>query len=311
MNQKIKMSVGHHFWYIYNRQSSIMKKKKNTAIILISCPDQKGIVHKVCDFVLNNNGNIIGLAQHVDREDQHFFMRIEWELEGFSIPDEKIGEFFDTLIAKKYGMNWALHFSNTKPRVALFVSKYAHCIHDILSRYESSEWDIEIPLIISNHEKFRPLAERHDIPYHYFPINRENKKEQEQKEIELLKSEEVDFVILARYMQILSGQMTEAFPMQIINIHHSSLPAFAGANPYKAAYLRGVKFMGATAHYVTEDLDEGPIIAQDVVSISHRDNINEMKRKGRNIEKIVLADAIWSHLNHKVLIYKNRTVVFD
>lgn len=287
------------------------KPIKDTAVLLIDCPDSKGIVYAVCDFVLNNNGNIIELDQHVDRNESYFFMRIEWELEGFSIPKEKIGEFFDTLIAKKFSLNWRLHYRNIKPRMAIFVSKYAHCINDILSRYESDEWHVEIPLIISNHEKFRGLAEQHGIDFHYFPITKDNKQSQEEAEIALLKKEKIDFIILARYMQILSPQIVKAFPMRIINIHHSSLPAFAGANPYKAAYMRGVKFMGATAHYVTEVLDEGPIISQDVTTISHRDSISDMKRKGRDVEKIVLADAIWSHLNHNILIYKNKTVVFD
>lgn len=284
---------------------------RDSVIILIDCPDQKGIVHQVCDFVLTNNGNIIKLDQHVDHTDNLLFMRIEWDLSDFTIPSDKIEEYFDTLIAKKYQMHWSLHFKGHKPKVAIFVSKYAHCIHDILSRYESGEWDVEIPLIISNHEKFAPLAKQHNIPFHHFPITKETKQEQERQEIELLKKHNVDFVLLARYMQILSPLLIDAFPMKIINIHHSSLPAFAGANPYKAAYVRGVKFMGATAHYVTEDLDEGPIIAQDVIPISHRDSIADMKRKGKNIEKIVFANAIWSHLNHNVLIYKNKTVVFE
>jgi len=284
---------------------------KDTAILIAHCPDAKGILHAVTDFVLSNNGNITNLDEHVDADESHFFMRVEWDISAFTIPGDKIGEYFNTLIAKRFDMTWELHTSQEKPRVALFVSKYAHCIYDILSRYESGEWDITVSMIISNHEKFRPLAERMNIPFHYFPINKENKKEQESREIALLEAANVDLIILARYMQILSDQMTDAFPRRIINIHHSSLPAFAGANPYKAAFKRGVKFMGATAHYVTVDLDEGPIIAQDVFPISHRDSIAEMKRKGRDIEKIVLAKAVWAHLNKKVLIYKNRTVIFD
>lgn len=295
-------------WIIFYNMNT---PNKDTAVLLINCPDRKGIVYAVCDFVLNNNGNIIELDQHVDRDESYFFMRIEWELDEFSIPKDKIGEFFDTLIAKKFSLNWQLHFKNIKPRMAIFVSKYAHCVHDILSRYESGEWNVEIPMIISNHDKFKVLAEQHAIDFHYFPINKENKAEQEAAEIALLKKENIDFIILARYMQILSPEIINAFPMKIINIHHSSLPAFAGANPYKAAYMRGVKFMGATAHYVTEILDEGPIIAQDVTTISHRDSIADMKRKGRDVEKIVLANAIWSHLNHNILTYKNKTVVFD
>jgi len=265
----------------------------------------------VTDFVLSNNGNITKLDEHVDEDESRFFMRVQWDISDFAIPREKIGEYFNTLIAQKYDMTWDLYTSQRKPRVALFVSKYAHCIYDLISRYESGEWAIEIPLIISNHEKFRPLAERLDIPYHYIPITKATKSEQEDKEIALLKEANVDLIILARYMQILSGKMTDAFPLKIINIHHSSLPAFAGADPYKAAFKRGVKFMGATAHFATEDLDEGPIISQDVFPISHRDSISDMKRKGRDIEKIVLAKAVWAHLNHTVLIYKNRTVLFD
>lgn len=283
----------------------------NNAILIAHCTDAKGILHAVTDFVLSNNGNITKLDEHVDEDESHFFMRVQWDLTDFAIPREKIGEYFNTLIAQKYNMTWDLYTSQRKPRVALFVSKYAHCIYDLVSRYESGEWAIEIPLIISNHEKFRPLAERLDIPYHYLPITKATKSEQEDKEIELLKEANVDLIILARYMQILSSKMTDAFPLKIINIHHSSLPAFAGANPYKAAFKRGVKFMGATAHFVTEDLDEGPIIAQDVFPITHRDSISDMKRKGRDIEKIVLAKAVWAQLNHQVLIYKNRTVLFD
>lgn len=275
------------------------------------CPDQKGIVATVTDFLLDNNANVISLDQHVAHEENQFFMRVEWQLDGFVIPKNKIGEYFETLIAKKLDMRWELKFYERKPRIALFVSKYAHCFLDILSRYESEEWKVEIPLIISNHDKFRYIAERHDISFHHLPITKENKQEQEQKQIALLKENNVDLIILARYMQILTGTLIDEYPNQIINIHHSSLPAFAGANPYKAAYTRGVKFMGATAHYVTEDLDEGPIIAQDVITISHRDSIPELKRKGKDIEKVVLAKAVWSHITSNVLTYKNKTVVFD
>ena len=288
-----------------------MNVSNDSAIILAHCPDAKGILYSITDFILHNNGNIVDLDEHVDRDQKQFFVRVQWDINEFSIPREKIGEFFKTLIADKYKMTWELHFSSYRPKIAIFVSKYAHCLYDLLGRYESGEWNIDIPVMISNHEKFKGLAERYDIPYYHFPINKENKLEQERKEIELLRETKVDLIVLARYMQILSPQMIDAYPNKIINIHHSSLPAFAGANPYKAAFQRGVKFMGATSHYVTEDLDEGPIIAQDVCTISHRDSISEMKRKGRDIEKIVLAKAVWSHLNRKVLIYKNKTVVFD
>ena len=288
-----------------------MKISQNSAILLAHCPDAKGILYAITDFILNNNGNIVELDEHVDSDENQFFVRVHWDISEFTIPRDKIGDFFATLIGARFNMTWNLYLSSERPRIAIFVSKYAHCLYDILARYESGEWDVEIPLMISNHEKFDSLSKRYEIPFHHFPINKQNKLEQEQREIELLRSNKVDLIVLARYMQILSPQLTDAYPNKIINIHHSSLPAFAGANPYKAANIRGVKFMGATSHYVTEDLDEGPIIAQDVIPISHRDSISEMKRKGRDIEKIVLAKAVWSHLNRKVLIYKNRTVVFD
>ncbi len=288
-----------------------MNNLNDTATLLAHCPDAKGIIHAVTDFILSNNGNIIELDEHVDRVDAHFFMRMQWQLTGFEISRERISELFEHQVAKKFGMNWTLQIDSKRPKIAIFVSKYAHCLYDLLSRYESGEWQIEIPLIISNHKKFADLAQRFGIPFHYFPITSSNKLEQEKIQINLLHEHHIDLIVLARYMQILSSQLVNAFPKKIINIHHSSLPAFAGANPYKAAFHRGVKFMGATAHYVTEELDEGPIIAQDVLHITHRDSINDMKRKGKDIEKMVLSKAIWSHLNHNVLVYKNRTVIFE
>ena len=287
-----------------------MSVKKDTAIILAHCPDQKGIVASITDFLLNNNGNIVRLDQHVDRDIGHFFIRVEWELADFQIPQEKTEDFFQTLIADKFNMQWKITFCECKPRVGIMVSKYAHCFYDILSRYDAGEWDIEIPLIISNHEKFADVAKRHDIPFFHVPKNKTTRAEKEAEEIKLMKDHNVDLIILARYMQILTGNIISNFPNQIINIHHSSLPAFVGADPYRSAYKRGVKFMGATAHYVTEELDAGPIIIQDVIPITHRDSIADMKRKGKDIEKIVLADAIWAHINHRVLIHENKTVVF-
>ncbi len=285
--------------------------KKDTAILMIHCPDQKGIVSTVTDFLLTNDGNIIDLDQHVDHSEQYFYMRVEWELDGFGIPQDKIAEFFETLIAKKYNMQWSIEFCHCVPRVAIFVSKYGHCLYDILARWESKEWDVEIPFIISNHDKFRKVAERHGIPFYHIPIIKDNKQEQEAKEIALLQEHNIDLILLARYMQIISENMVSKYKNKIINIHHSSLPAFAGADPYGNAFKRGVKFMGATAHYVTSDLDEGPIICQDVVPISHRDSIKDLKRKGKDIEKIVFAQAIWSHINHNVMTYNNKTVVFE
>ena len=284
--------------------------QKETAVLLMHCTDQKGILAEVTGFIMGNNGNIIALDQHVDDDENYFFMRIEWELEHFVIPNEKIIEYFQTMIATKFSAWYEVHFLSHVPKVAIFVSKYSHCFLDIMARYESGEWNIEIPCIISNHEKFRPVAERNNIPFHYFPINKSNKAELEAQELKILKENKVDLIILARYMQILSDQFCAHYPNQIINIHHSSLPAFPGAKPYESAFKRGVKFMGASGHYVTADLDEGPIIYQDVIQITHRDSIRDMKRKGRNIEKIVLANACWAHLNHQVLSYKNKTVVF-
>jgi formyltetrahydrofolate deformylase len=285
--------------------------KEEKAVLLMYCKDQRGIVSEVTNFIMGNNGNIINLDQHVDGDQDYFFMRIEWDLDGFVIPNNKIEDYFNTMIAYKFDAYYELFFLPRIQNVAIFVSKYSHCFLDLLSRYEAGEWNINIPFIISNHIKFKKITERFGIPFHYFPIDKTNKKDQEEKELKLLQDNEVDLIILARYMQILSNNFCKHYPNKIINIHHSSLPAFPGAKPYESAFNRGVKFMGATAHYVTADLDEGPIIAQDVISISHRDSISDMKRKGRNIEKIVLANACWAHINHKVLSYNNKTVVFD
>lgn len=284
---------------------------KDSAILLLSAPDQKGIVHAVTDFLLKNDGNVVDIDQHVDLENQHFFMKVEWELNGFNIPDKKIAEYFQTLVGNKFSIKSTIHFKQKKPRIAIFVSKYSHCLYDLLSRYQSGEWNVDIPLVVSNHEKLRNVVESYDIPFYYLPMTKDTKLSQERKQIDLIKSHNIDLVVLARYMQILSDDFVSKFPNKVINIHHSSLPAFIGANPYKAAFDRGVKFMGATAHYVTAELDQGPIIAQDIIQITHRDTIYDMKRKGRDIEKVVLAKAIWSHLNHNVIVHGNKTVVFD
>ena len=283
----------------------------NTAILLMHCPDQTGLVAAVTDFLYKNNGNIISLDQYVDRQAMRFFMRVEWELEGFAIPEEKIDDYFGTLIGQKFGMEWQLHFSAQRPRMAIFVSKMSHCLYDILQRCVSGEWPVDIPMIISNHDNLRYIAERFEIPFEVFPITKDNKEEQEQKQIELLRSLDVDFVVLARYMQILSDDFVSAFPNRIINIHHSFLPAFKGAKPYHSAYNRGVKVIGATSHYVTADLDEGPIIEQDVRRISHKDSVKDLIRIGKDLEKVVLARAIWLEIQHKILPFKNKTVVFD
>lgn len=280
-------------------------------MLLIHCPDKQGILATVTEFLNKNKGNIIYLDQHVDREDKIFYMRVEWELENFAIPAEKIGEYFNTLIATPLSMTWRLYFTDTMPRMALFVSKMPHCLFDILARYTAGEWDVEIPVIISNHETLRPVAERFGIEFHCFKITKENKAEMEAAELELLKSKKVDFVVLARYMQILSEEFVSHFPNKIINIHHSFLPAFAGAKPYHAAHERGVKIIGATSHYVTTELDAGPIIEQDVTRCSHVDTVQKLVRKGRDLEKIVLSKAVYKHLQRKLLVFGNRTVVFN
>ncbi|MCA9981369.1 MAG: formyltetrahydrofolate deformylase [Anaerolineales bacterium] len=282
-----------------------------SAILLMHCPDQIGLVAAVTDFIQKNSGNILHLDQHVDDRQSVFFMRVEWDLADFAIPRAKIGEFFKVLIGDKYDMTWELHFSDERPRMALFVSKLSHCLYDILARWHAAEWPVEIPLIISNHDDLQPVAERFGIDFHHIPISKANKPEQEAKEIALLEEYAVDFVVLARYMQILSGDFVAHYPHRIINIHHSFLPAFAGARPYHSAYKRGVKLIGATSHYVTAELDAGPIIEQDVVRVSHRHSIEDLVRKGRDLEKMVLSRAIFHHLRHRVLVYGNRTLVFS
>ncbi len=282
----------------------------SSAILLIHCQDRKGIVSSVSEFIFKNNGNIMYLDQHVDTSQGVFFMRIEWELGNFTIPDEKIGEYFDTLIAQKYKMQWDLHFSQYVPKMALFVSKLSHCLYDLLSRWKSGEIEVEIPLIISNHEDMRPVAEQFEVPFYHFAITAQNKKEKEQQQLELLAEHDIDFIVLARYMQVLSGDFVDHYQGKVINIHHSFLPAFPGAKPYHSAYERGVKIIGATSHYVTADLDGGPIIAQDVIQVSHADAVQDLVRKGRDLEKVILARAIWHHLKRQTLIYQNRTVVF-
>lgn len=287
------------------------KISKNTAVLLIDCSDKQGILATVTEFINKNNGNIIYLDQHVDRQESVFYMRVEWELDGFLIPKEKIEDYFNTLFVQKYNMNSKLYFSDSKPRMALFVSKMSHCLFDILGRYTAGEWNVDIPIIISNHETLRPVAERFDIEFIYLPITKENKAEQEAIEFELLKKHNINFVVLARYMQVISDDLVRKFPNKIINIHHSFLPAFVGAKPYHAAHARGVKIIGATSHYITSDLDAGPIIEQDVARVTHKDTVESLIHKGRDLEKIVLSRAVEKHIEHKILVYNNRTVVFS
>ena len=282
-----------------------------TAKLLLHCPDKPGILAEVTDFITVNKGNIIYLDQYVDHVENIFFMRIEWELKNFLIPQEKIEDYFATLYAQKYEMFFRLYFSDTKPRMAIFVSKMPHCLFDLLARYTAGEWNVEIPLIISNHPDLQHVAERFGIPFYLFPITKETKEEQEKKEMELLAKHKVNFIVLARYMQVISERMIDAYPNRIINIHHSFLPAFVGAKPYHAAFERGVKIIGATSHYVTTELDAGPIIEQDVVRITHKDTVEDLVNKGKDLEKIVLSRAVQKHIERKVLAYKNKTVIFS
>ncbi len=282
-----------------------------TAKLLLHCPDKPGILAEVTDFITVNKGNIIYLDQYVDHVENIFFMRIEWELKDFLVPQEKIEDYFATLYAQKYEMNFRLYFSDTKPRMAIFVSKMSHCLFDLLARYTAGEWNVEIPLIISNHPDLQHVAERFGIPFHLFPITKETKEEQEKKEMELLAKHKITFIVLARYMQVISEQMINAYPNRIINSHHSFLPAFVGAKPYHAAFERGVKIIGATSHYVTTELDAGPIIEQDVVRITHKDTVQDLVNKGKDLEKIVLSRAVQKHIERKVLAYKNKTVIFN
>ncbi|MEM9052054.1 MAG: formyltetrahydrofolate deformylase [Bacteroidota bacterium] len=284
---------------------------EGNAILLIHCPDQKGLITAVTKFLADHNGNIVDLDEHVEKSEGVFFMRVEWELEGFDIERDQIRSAFNHELAQKYDMTWQLHFTSKKLRMAIFVSKSSHCLNDILARHYSGEWDVEIPLIVSNHRDHEELAQRYGIPFHYFEVNKENKAEVEKEQLVILKEAKVDFIVLARYMQILSERLIDVYSNRIINIHHSFLPAFAGARPYHRAHERGVKIIGATSHYVTADLDAGPIIEQDVVKISHKDSVKDLIRRGKDLEKIVLSRAIYTHLHSKALVFKNRTFIFD
>ena len=286
---------------------------KSTAILLLHCPDQQGIISEVTKFITDNKGNIVYLDQYVDRQDGMFFMRIEWDLAEFLIPREKIHEYITTLYAQRYDMTFNLYFNDVRPRMAIFVSKMSHCLYDLLARYKAGEWEVDIPCIISNHEDLRYIAEQFDIPFYVWSINKDhsNKAEVEAAEMQLLREKQVTFIVLARYMQIITENMINAYPHHIINIHHSFLPAFIGAKPYHQAYKRGVKIIGATSHYVTTDLDAGPIIEQDVVRISHKDTPESLVLKGRDLEKIVLSRAVTKHIQRKILTYRNKTIIFN
>lgn len=283
--------------------------KNPKATLLISCPDQRGLVAKFANFIYSNGGNIIHADQHTDFGAGLFLTRIEWQLDGFNLPRDLISPAFNS-IGQPLGAKWELHFSDTVPRIAIWVSRQDHCLFDLIWRQRAQEFTAEIPLIISNHPDLKVVAEQFGIDFQYIPITKDNKQEQEAKQLELLQQYKIDLVVLAKYMQIVSADFISQFP-QIINIHHSFLPAFIGANPYHRAFERGVKIIGATAHYATADLDAGPIIEQDVVRVSHRDEVEDLVRKGKDLERVVLARAVRSHLQNRVLVYGNRTVVFE
>lgn len=283
---------------------------KPRAVLLFSCPDARGIVAEVTHFIFTYGGNILHSSQHNDAETDTFFMRVEWDLSDFALPREKIESAFEP-IAIKFSMNVLLEFSEVRNRLAILVSKYDHCLFDLLLRTKEGELDTDIAMIISNHPETAHIAEWFGVPFYHIPVTKETKAEAEAKQVELIKDGDANLVVLARYMQILSPAFVSEFPNRIINIHHSFLPAFVGAKPYHQAFSRGVKIIGATSHYVTETLDEGPIIEQNVSRISHRDSIPDLVQKGRNLEKLVLSRAVRLHLEHRLLVFNNKTVVFD
>jgi len=285
-------------------------KVMNHAILLISCRDQKGITAAVADFIFQDQGNLIHADQHIDEQSNTFFMRIEWSLDSFKLKNEEIPPAF-SVIAKRFDMVWRLSQSHQRTRVAIFAGKHLHCVHDLLWRHKAGQLFCDIVLLASNHPDAGKAARDFGIRFAEFFIEPGNKAEQEERQIELLQAEKIDLIVLARYQQILTKSFVDRFPLQIINIHHSFLPAFAGSNPYLQAFQKGVKVIGATSHYVTEGLDEGPIIAQDTVHVSHRDSLEDMKTKGEDLERTVLSRAVRWHLERKILCYGHKTVVFD
>jgi len=287
-----------------------LPENKLTALLLLSCPDQIGLVSRISHFIFERGGNILDLDEHVEADEKIFSLRIAWDMSHFSISPDAIDAAFAPL-ASEFKARWNISFLEKKQRIAIFVSRHEHCLQEILWRHKMGEYAAEIPLIISNHADLKPLADHYAIPYHVFPVTDENKVRQEQKELQLLEENRIDSIVLARYMQILSPEFVQAYPDRIINIHHSFLPAFAGGNPYKQAYQRGVKIIGATSHYVTDELDTGPIIEQDIIRISHRDTISDLKRKGRDLERLVLARALQFHTEYRVLVCGRKTVVFQ
>ena len=283
----------------------------NKITILIHCKDQRNIIASITNFIANKEGNIVYIDQHVDREQNIFFMRLESEFVTDDFSTEAFKADFEAHLAKKFDMKWRIYSSEIKPKMALFISKYDHCLYDLLGRYNSGELHVVIPFIVSNHTNLKFIAESFNIPFYHIPVTKDSKLEAENKQLELLEQHQIDFIVLARYMQIISPKLIAKYPNKIINIHHSFLPAFVGAKPYHSAYKRGVKIIGATSHYVTEELDAGPIIDQGVTHVSHTHSIEDLISKGRDLEKIVLANAVKLHTNRKVMVYNNKTVIFS
>lgn len=279
--------------------------------LLIHCEDQPNIIASVTNFMANNEGNIVYIDQHVDREQNIFFMRLECEFYSNSYSYENFKQLFSTTLAERFQLKWKIYSAEKKPKMALFVSKYDHCLYDILGRYNSDQLFLEIPFILSNHLDLKPIADSFNIPFYHVPVTKATKVEAEQEQLRLLEKHQIDFIVLARYMQIVSATLIDKYPNRIINIHHSFLPAFVGAKPYHSAYKRGVKIIGATSHYITEELDAGPIIEQDVTHVSHTHSIKDLIAKGRDLEKIVLSNAINLHAKRKVMVFNNKTVVFS
>ncbi|WP_047540043.1 formyltetrahydrofolate deformylase [Methylotenera versatilis] len=283
---------------------------KNTATLLITCPDAKGIVAAIADFLYQHNANILHADQHQDAENNLFLMRVEWDVANFNLAETAFEQAFQP-VASKFNMQWQLKLSQHKTRVAIMVSQYDHCLADLLHRHKSGELACEIPLIISNHRDTEALVKFYGIDFHYIEVNKDNKPVAEAAQFKLFEDYNIDLIVLARYMQILSPDFVARYPQKIINIHHSFLPAFIGARPYHRAFERGVKLIGATGHYVTEVLDEGPIIEQDIDRISHRDQVEDLIQKGRDLERIVLSKAVRWHIENRILLYANKTVIFD
>ncbi|MBF0492813.1 MAG: formyltetrahydrofolate deformylase [Deltaproteobacteria bacterium] len=284
-----------------------MNKK---AVLLLVCRDEPGIVSRVSNFIFQNGGNILDSDQHCDLETQTFFLRIEWSLENFKLSREAAQRQIEAL-TQSFRISTQLKYNDSLARLALFVSKYPHCLYDLLVRHQLGELEVEIPLIISNHSELKSVAQHFKIPFHVLSVNAQNKTQAEAAQIKLLQDHQIDFIVLARYMQVLSADFISKYSHRIINIHHSFLPAFVGAKPYHQAYARGVKVIGATSHYVTEEVDQGPIIAQQVAEVSHRDRVEDLVRKGRDLERSALAHAVRMHVQHRVLAYKNKTIVFE